>query len=228
LKFVQDKIERRAARWGEVSDELLPILEKEMLKLRKQSDEISRKIASLEVTETETVAPILNWWKTVRPQLVKAVPLQWGEEQSIKQPVVLSERNHNRLKHYLHGQPGRCWAHFTEDGQIFCGPPESQASGLDKDGFPKVRILEMDGNDNVYQWVDVEYPVHPVVFCKPGAFRELLHKMGLKVKLYWKPKGQRYLELDRGRIEAEIEYGSSVHDNSVSHRLIPRGLFIFA
>ena len=199
VEELQKAIDKGSARYLKAPSELLPSLEKELVKMRQQLDATSHKIAVLKVAEQEGgLSPFMKWWTSVRPHLVKVSGIQWGQQQTMKEPIHFSEKVRNALSNYLHGKPGRCRVKFQENGKVSFGVGE---------------IIELDADGNTWQWNPVEFPVQPEILSEPEVVRELLHKLGVTVKLYWKPKGNRYFELDRARLKAELKWDVAGRSN---------------
>jgi hypothetical protein len=77
--------------------------------------------------------------------------------------------------------------------------------------------IELDAKGEAWEHVEVEGPVKPAIMAEPDVLRALLHDLRVKVTLFWKPKTGRFFEIDRRRLQAEI------NGNVVDVRNVTRG-----
>ena len=187
-------IERGNERYLKAPAELLTGLEQTLSRWRKELTEIEGKIRSAQVDKSRgRETAFFEWWQEVKGRLVTVTDIQWGNQQTIRQPIMLTRHDRRTIEKRIGGKMGSCRASWT-------GNPDA--------GFKLVlgegNVIELDAEGEAWELIDVEYPVKPAILAEVDALRGLLHDLKVKVTLFWKPAKGRYFQLDRRRLQAEI------------------------
>ena len=188
------KIERGSKRYLNAPDELMAGLEPTLLAWKKELTEVENKILLVQIAKNQNAASTFReWWDRVKGKLVTVSDIEWGNPQTIREPIMLTRRDRRVIEKHIGGKVGSCRASWT---------------GIPDTGFQLVlgegHLIDLDADGQAWRTVELESPVKPAILAEPDALRGLLHDLKMKITLFWKRKNRRFFELDRRRLQAEI------------------------
>ncbi len=195
-------IERGNERYLKAPSDLLTGLEQTLLGWKAELAEVESRIRLVQVAANQSgTESFSDWWDRVRGHLVLVSEIKWGDQRTHRNSILLTGRDRKAIQKHIGSKVGSCRASWTGNADA---------------GFELVldtgNVIELDGDGEAWELVEVEFPVKPAVTAEPDALRALLHDLGVKVTLFWKPAKGRYFELDRRRLQAEINGNvSGVH-----------------
>jgi site-specific DNA recombinase len=187
-------IERGNERYLKAPSDILAGLEEKLLGWKKELTAIEDQIRQSELAKNQSAKEIFfKWWDRVRGQLTVVSEIEWGNPKTERRPIHLCGQDRKAIEKHIGGKVGSCLASWT-------GNPDA--------GFEivlgKGNLIELDSDGNAWELVDVEFPVKPAVMAERDSLSALLHDLKVRITLFWKPGTGRYFELDRRRLQAEI------------------------
>ena len=187
-------IERGNERYLKAPSDLLAGLEEKLLGWKKELTAIEDQIRQSELAKNQSGKEIFyKWWDRVRGQLAVVSEIEWGNPKTERRPIHLSGRDRRAIQKHTGAKVGSCRVSWT-------GNPDA--------GFEIVlgrgSIIELDSDGKAWELVEVEFPMKPAVMAERDALSALLHDLKVRITLFWKPRTGRYFELDRRRLQAEV------------------------
>jgi len=200
-------IERGNERYLKAPSDLLAGLEEKLLGWKKELTAIEGRIRLAQIATNPSGAESFSeWWNRVRGQLAVVSEIQWGNQRTDRCPIILHGRDRAAVQKHIGAEFGSCRASWT-------GNPDA--------GFEivlgKGNIIELDSDGKAWELVEVEFPVKPAVMAERDSLSALLHDLKVRITLFWKPRNSRHFELDRRRLQAEI------NENVLAARTATRG-----
>lgn len=187
-------IERGTARYLKAPCDLLADLELTLLQWKKELAELESRMRLVQICKNQSATETFStWWNRVRPQLVLVSEIEWDGQRTDRRPILLTANDRRAIQKHIGAKVGSCRASWS-----------GSADGGIRLTLGEGRVVELDGDGQAWELVEVEFPIKPAVVAERDALRALLHDLNLKITLFWKPKSRRFFELDRRRLQAEL------------------------
>ncbi|MBL9122280.1 MAG: hypothetical protein JNG90_01520, partial [Planctomycetaceae bacterium] len=191
---MRQKIDRGTSRYLTAPDSLMADLESKLIDWKRELAELEATIRFTEAAQCgDQQSAFSEWWEKVKGQLVAVKEIEWGKQQSIREPINLTAPDRRAIQKRIGAKVGKCRASWK-------GDPDSDF----KMTLGQGNMVELtEKQDRI--WVESEFPIRPAVLAEIDALRELLHQLNVKITLFWKPANGRNFTLDRRRLQAEIK-----------------------
>jgi hypothetical protein len=192
---LEAKIRRGSENLLLATPELFPEMQRQVLEWKAELLKLQNTI-TLSESQTDEIKKWVTWWESVRGKLVVVSEMEWGNPQTLRQPVTLTRKEKADIIRKLGKKAGT----VSVDGQTY----------------------ELDSEGEIWRLRQVEEPVQPAIMAEPAVLRDLLHKLNCTVTLHWKPNGKRFFTLEKGILRAEFgEYYLDGRSNKCTHACTP-------
>jgi len=208
---LKKKLDRGTERYLSASDAIMADLEAKLIEWKRELAEVEATIRLEEIAQIDGERSSFSaWLEKVKGRLITVSEIEWGNQQSMRQPINLSASERKAIEKSIGGKVGKCRASWS-------GNPDSGFTMTLGEGS----MVELDADGQEWLWVEYEFPLRPAIMSEIDTLRELLHQLNVKITLFWKPANGRYFTLDRRRLQAEINQHLVAEHTGTLRRKVP-------
>jgi hypothetical protein len=182
------KITKGNERYLSTPEDLMPGIGESLRRWQQELKDLEDKIRSVQLKSGDEQAAFEKWVDQIGKNLKVLVDASQPSTTAVKRvkipkAVIAAVRKRYGKQRVIH-------ARLTWDAS-------------DQVEFDKGPMYEINAKDAAWLIEQTGSFKGPVV-VEDAVLRQFLHYSGAKVTLYWKPRGKRFFELDKARLEAEF------------------------